>query len=132
MSPLYRRPLAVGIDRHPESGAASGPRGRFDLDTVAVEESCAQQFLTCGDVVAGTTQNYFDLVGSSAPDALYVLVAFERRGVQSTHRPFAKKVPPKVPPTASKVPNAQCAFLLGGETLPSPKGLPKPGGGSPP
>ena len=47
------------------------------LETTTVEESCAQQFLTCGDVVVGTTQNYHDMVGSASPDALYVLVAFD-------------------------------------------------------
>ena len=64
----------------------SNSSGCAGLDTVAVEESCAQQFLTCGDVVAGTTQNYFDLVGSSAPDA--------------ENRPSSSIMP--TPPTRSK------------------------------
>ena len=54
------------------------------LDTTTVEESCAQQFLTCGDVVAGTTQNYHDMVGGPSPDALYVLVAFDATRIAIT------------------------------------------------
>ena len=48
-----------------------------DVPSSPKEETCGQQFLTCGDSTIGTNVGYANWAGGDSPDALYMITVFE-------------------------------------------------------